>query len=148
MQGGPSGSDCTRIADHSVRDPVRAWFCAIIEPLLQPSGLLPVMKNQERKTHDAEIDAEKIAAIRKIRKLMDFWRISPNELRGRPAVVPRPSATPQEIRYCHPVSGDTWDGQGVQPQWLREALLREGYTVDELRQAAQARQVATEVGAG
>lgn len=106
------------------------------------------MKNQERKTHDAEIDAEKIAAIRKIRKLMDFWRISPNELRGRPAVVPRPSATPQEIRYCHPVSGDTWDGQGVQPQWLREALLREGYTVDELRQAAQARQVATEVGAG
>ena len=106
------------------------------------------MKNQERKPHDTEIDAEKIAAIRKIRKLMDFWRIAPHELRGRPLAVPSQSATPLEIRYCHPVSGDTWDGQGAQPQWLREALLREGYTVDELRQAAQARLVAAEAGTG
>jgi DNA-binding protein H-NS len=105
------------------------------------------MKNPERKTHDAESDAEKIAAIRKIRKLMDFWRISPKELRGRPTGLPSQPAVPVEIRYCHPVSGDTWDGRGAQPQWLRDALLREGYTVDELRQAAQARQIVADAGA-
>lgn len=106
------------------------------------------MKNHDHKTSEpASDDAEKIAAIRKIRKLMDFWRISPNELRGRPVAVPGPSVV-LEIRYCHPVSGETWNGQGAQPQWLREALLREGYTVDELRQAAQARLTAAETGLG
>lgn len=75
---------------------------------------------------------EKIAAIRTIRKLMDFWQIQPHELRG---VVFRPRAPVRviSIRYRHPVSGLTWDGEGTQPDWLREALLREGYTVDELR---------------
>ena len=77
---------------------------------------------------------EKIAAIRKIRKLMDFWRITPNEIRVAPkVVVAQPVAAP--ARYQHPITGETWDGQGAQPDWLRRALLREGYTVDELRRA-------------
>jgi hypothetical protein len=33
------------------------------------------------------------------------------------------------------VSGETWDGQGEHPQWLRDALLKEGYTVDALKRA-------------
>ena len=41
-----------------------------------------------------------------------------------PAVAPK---------YRHPATGLTWDGEGMQPQWLKDALLREGYTVDELR---------------
>ena len=88
------------------------------------------MKQTERQIVDHEDDAERIAAIRKIRKLMDFWRISPAELRGRP--VPQPSQV-TEIRYRHPVTQQVWDGRGAQPQWLRDALIREGYTVDELR---------------
>ncbi len=81
------------------------------------------------------IEPEKEAAIRKIRRLMAFWRISPTELRGRSAApAPRPApATAAVARYRHPVSGSTWDGAGPQPQWLREALLYEGYTVDQLR---------------
>jgi DNA-binding protein H-NS len=91
------------------------------------------MKHTERQIVDLDDDVERIAAIRKIRKLMDFWRITPAELRGRP--VPVVSVAPAEIRYRHPVTAEGWDGLGPQPQWLREALTKEGYTVEELRRA-------------
>jgi DNA-binding protein H-NS len=93
------------------------------------------MKNTDRQIVDREDDVERIAAIRKIRKLMDFWRITPTELRGRPVPVLR-STRPAEIRYRHPVTLEVWDGNGLQPQWLREALIKEGYTVNELRPVA------------
>lgn len=93
----------------------------------------PLMKNQDSKTFD---DPDKLVVIRKIRKLMDFWQIRPHELRGKPVEIPVIPA-PAVVRYRHPVSGMTWDGVGSQPAWLREALLREGYTVEELRRAVQ-----------
>lgn len=80
---------------------------------------------------------EKIAAIRKIRKLMDFWHITPGEIRVAPKVV-KPAEVQAPPRYAHPVTAETWDGQGKQPDWLRLALTKEGYTVDELRQAVAA----------
>lgn len=92
------------------------------------------MKHTERQIVDLDDDVEKIAAIRKIRKLMDFWRITPAELRGRPKPVV--GASPAEIRYRHPVTAEVWDGLGPQPQWLRHALTKEGYTVEELRRLA------------
>ncbi len=79
--------------------------------------------------------AQKIAAIRTIRKLMEFWSISARELRtGAPKNADRP-ATAQKlpVRYRHPVSGEEWDGIGRQPDWLRHALIKEGYTVEEIR---------------
>lgn len=81
---------------------------------------------------------EQEAVLRAIRKLVDFWHITPSELQCDALVaapVPRPQAPPPSTRYRyrHPLSGETWDGQGAQPQWLREALTREGYTVQELR---------------
>lgn len=76
---------------------------------------------------------EKIAAARTIQRLMEFWQIEPHELHG--AVAPpapvRPAASAP--KYRHPVSGETWDGVGSQPDWLRHALLKEGYLVEELR---------------
>lgn len=78
---------------------------------------------------------EKIAAIRKIRKLMEFWRITPAEIRGAPAVIVPKIEVSAPPRYRHPVRGETWDGRGRQPDWLRHALTQEGYTVDELRRA-------------
>ena len=91
------------------------------------------MKHTERQIVDLDDDVERVAAIRKIRKLMDFWRITPAELRGRPKPVA--VAAPTEIRYRHPVTAEVWDGAGPQPQWLRQALTKEGYTVEELRRA-------------
>jgi DNA-binding protein H-NS len=88
--------------------------------------------------HVAYPDApEKLAAIRTIRKLMDFWQIDATELRGvrlRPPPPPPPAPT---LRYRHPITGNTWDGDGAQPEWLRNALLKEGYTVEELRAAVR-----------
>ena len=84
---------------------------------------------------------EQEAAIRAIRKLIEFWQISPDELDGvpPPSSQPTPAATPVPARpkYRHPQSGDTWDGQGLQPDWLKQALTREGYTVEELREPVQ-----------
>lgn len=78
---------------------------------------------------------EKLAAVRNIRRLMDFWDIQPDELQGV-AVIVRPPPPPPTVRYRHPITQDEWDGEGGQPEWLRMALLREGYTVDELRRCA------------
>ena len=83
--------------------------------------------------------AEQQAVLRSIRKLVDFWGITPDEL----ADVPPPAAPVEPIvlppltpKYRHPISGETWDGMGTQPQWLRDALTRQGYTVEELRASA------------
>jgi len=85
----------------------------------------------------ADKTPEQEAVIRSIRKLMDFWQIAPDELHvpmaegaARPIAAAPPPAT---HRYRHPVTGDTWDGTGRQPEWLRLALTREGYMVEELR---------------
>ncbi len=76
---------------------------------------------------------EQEAALRAIRKLVDFWQIEPEELLlgDVPMVMPQVVVLPP--KYRHPVSGETWDGQGTQPQWLREALTKQGYTVEEVR---------------
>ncbi|MGN6529502.1 MAG: H-NS family nucleoid-associated regulatory protein [Burkholderiaceae bacterium] len=79
---------------------------------------------------------EKLAALRTVRKLVEFWQITPRELRGPLPPAPPPAPSSAGIRYRHPVTGETWDGRGEHPPWLRDALLRQGYTVDELRRAA------------
>lgn len=78
---------------------------------------------------------EQEAALRSIRKLIEFWRISPEELEFEAPSMPSvlPEVVAHGPKYRHPVSGDTWDGQGSQPEWLKEALTRGGYTVEELR---------------
>ncbi|MFL6679675.1 MAG: H-NS family nucleoid-associated regulatory protein [Burkholderiaceae bacterium] len=88
------------------------------------------------KLEDDDYPPEKLAALRTVRKLVEFWNITDQELRDP---LPPPPAPPLAgtlpIRYRHPVSGETWDGQGEHPAWLREALLKQGYTVDELKRA-------------
>jgi DNA-binding protein H-NS len=88
------------------------------------------------KPEDDDYPSEKLAALRTVRKLVEFWQIRPQELRGpMPPAPPPPPAATATIRYRHPVSGQTWNGQDEHPQWLRDALLKEGYTVDELKRA-------------
>lgn len=92
-----------------------------------------------RPTENPDWPPEKIAAARTIQRLMDFWQIQPSELAScsAPQVPAAPSRPVQPVRprYRHPLSGETWDGQGSQPAWLRQALLKEGYLVEELRLA-------------
>jgi DNA-binding protein H-NS len=83
--------------------------------------------------------AEQEAVLRAVRKLVDFWQIEAHELDGiEPTVVAPQSAVAEPARPCyrHPISGETWRGEGSQPEWLKQALTREGYTVQELRLSA------------
>lgn len=79
---------------------------------------------------------EQEAVLRSVRKLVDFWQITPEELAfdspERPPAAPVVKQ-PLVAKYRHPLTGQIWYGDGPQPAWLREALTREGYTVDELR---------------
>lgn len=80
--------------------------------------------------------AEQEAVLRSVRKLVDFWQIEAHELGGisPPVAAPLPVvAEPARPTYRHPISGETWLGEGSQPEWLKAALTREGYTVEELR---------------
>jgi DNA-binding protein H-NS len=79
--------------------------------------------------------AEQEAILRSVRKLVSFWEITADELDGIPTPAPVVEAIPVQAvtKYRHPITQETWNGEGSQPQWLREALTREGYTVDELR---------------
>jgi DNA-binding protein H-NS len=78
-----------------------------------------------------KLSAAQRAALARIESLIEFWRITPDELDG-PLPPVAPSAPPQRVKYRHPVSGETWDGEGLQPEWLRQALSKEGYRVAEL----------------
>jgi len=75
---------------------------------------------------------ERKAALRMIRQMVEFWRITPEEL-DAPLAEPEQPAEALPPKYRHPVTGETWDGQGAHPEWLRKALLNDGYTVSELR---------------
>lgn len=80
--------------------------------------------------------AEQEAVLRSVRKLIDFWQIEAHELGGIAPPVAAPLPTVIEAArpsYRHPISGETWQGEGSQPEWLKVALTREGYTVEELR---------------
>ena len=78
-----------------------------------------------------KLTAAQRAALARIESLIEFWRITPEELDGPlPPAPPPPVLT--RIKYRHPVSGETWDGEGAQPEWLRLALSKEGYRVAEL----------------
>jgi DNA-binding protein H-NS len=79
---------------------------------------------------------ERAAVIRRIRTLVEFWAITPEELSLPMEALPAPPAPPPAdapVKYRHPVTGDTWNGVGSHPQWLRNALLKEGYTVEQLK---------------
>lgn len=73
--------------------------------------------------------------IARIQSLMSFWGITLEELEA-PTPPPPPPVGPLPIKYRHPVSGETWDGQGPHPEWLRNALLKEGLRVEELKPMA------------
>lgn len=81
--------------------------------------------------------AEQEAVLRSVRKLVDFWQIEPDELVMDGMSIRQVAPAPSEPKYRHPLTGETWDGEGAQPQWLKLALTKEGYTVDELRAGVQ-----------
>jgi DNA-binding protein H-NS len=83
---------------------------------------------------------ERAAVLARIEALMEYWGITVDDLLA-PTVSPDVAVAPPgplPVKYRHPVSGETWDGQGPHPEWLRRALLKEGLRVDELKPAPAA----------
>lgn len=78
---------------------------------------------------------ERAAVLARIEALMEFWGITVDDLLAPTPEpeAPSPPDDPLPVKYRHPVTGDTWDGQGPHPDWLRRALLQEGLRVDELK---------------
>ena len=77
---------------------------------------------------------ERNAVIARIHGLMEYWGITLDDLNAEPVAATPPAAqAPPPVKYRHPVTGDTWDGHGPHPEWLRRALLQEGLRVDELK---------------
>ena len=77
---------------------------------------------------------ERNAVIARIHALMEYWGITVADLQAdTPAGESAARLKPPAVKYRHPVTGDTWDGQGLHPEWLRRALLLEGLRVDELK---------------
>jgi len=78
---------------------------------------------------------ERAAVLARIGALMEYWGITVDDLLAPTpeAELPPPPAGPLPVKYRHPVTGDTWDGQGTHPEWLRRALLQEGLRVDDLK---------------
>lgn len=96
------------------------------------------------------IEKRKAIGLRLVKQLMEFWSITPQDIRraakAGPPMVKTAPAEPA-VKYRHPVSGLTWDGCGTQPDWLRQALLAEGRTVAELLPANQTADVDADAGA-
>lgn len=81
---------------------------------------------------------ERAAVLARIEALMEYWGITVDDLMAptpEPEQVPMATG-PLPVKYRHPVTGETWDGQGAHPDWLRRALLQEGMRVDELKPEA------------
>lgn len=76
-------------------------------------------------------EARRRIVVHQLRQLVQFWDITEIELK-RPS-RPRRSAVSQTVKYRHPVTGETWSGMGPQPGWLKTALVRDGYRVEDLR---------------
>ena len=77
---------------------------------------------------------ERAAVLARIEALMEFWGITVEDLLApTPEIAAPPPSGPLPVKYRHPVTGETWDGQGAHPDWLRRALLQEGMRVDELK---------------
>lgn len=78
---------------------------------------------------------ERAVVLARIEALMEYWGITVDDLLAPTPEPdsPAPPSGPLPVKYRHPVSGETWDGQGPHPDWLRRALLQEGLRVDELR---------------
>lgn len=98
------------------------------------------VKEHELSDVSAEIERRRAAkrriVIHQLRQLVEYWGITERELAR--SVKRRRAASPLNQKYRHPVSGETWSGEGPQPEWLKTALVKDGYRVEELRAGPEA----------
>ena len=100
--------------------------------LIEAQGLVSLhgIGLQELAELDRELQERQRALaerVREVQELMEAHGISLED------IIDAGPDDPSRVTHRHPVSGLTWNGLGPQPQWLRDALLSEGYRPSELR---------------
>jgi len=83
---------------------------------------------QELRAIEVELESRRASLapeIAQVHLLMTQYGITVEDLLKAEADEPRRI-------YRHPVSGESWGGSGPQPNWLKRALLQEGYRPSEL----------------
>lgn len=83
----------------------------------------------EKAQLEAEIRAQKPAAIAQVRELMEQLGVSLADLGGVAAARGAP-ATKRPVKYRD--GSNTWTGVGQRPRWLA-AKLRQGHTIEDFR---------------
>jgi len=112
-------------------------------PVKEPSEV-----HAPKRTPQSQLTPELKSILSQCRQLANFWAITASDLlaakapeRSRVAIegtqLIRGSAESSfsactRSSYRHPITQEVWDGRGSQPEWLKRALTREGYTVREL----------------
>ncbi len=79
----------------------------------------------EKKIADAQRE-ERASAIARVRSLMAQYGLTVADLASRSASAPR-AATGKAVskvaaKYRDAVTGNTWSGRGLKPNWLKAAL--------------------------
>ena len=87
----------------------------------------------EKKIADAQRE-ERASAIAQVRSLMAQYGLTVADLASRSASAPR-AATGKAVskvaaKYRDAVTGNTWSGRGLKPNWLK-AALDGGKTLDD-----------------
>ena len=75
--------------------------------------------------------AERADAVAKVKSLMAEYGLGVADLSSRgPAKAAKPAGSKVAAKYRDAVSGDTWSGRGLRPNWLK-AAIEAGRKVEE-----------------
>jgi len=98
------------------------------ELLIQRERLTQQLAAVDRQIEDVR-RAERQANIEKARALLAELGLTPADLVSRSSEKPSsPSKSGKArskapIKYRHPQTGESWSGRGLQPRWLRAAIV-------------------------
>lgn len=77
--------------------------------------------------------AERAGAITEVKALMAAHGLTLADLGSRSAAAPKGVAAKKvAAKYRNAATGDTWSGRGLQPKWLKAALVG-GSSIDEFK---------------
>lgn len=88
-------------------------------------------------TGNKKLTSSQKVVLTRVKNLVEYWGITAEEIESMETPPGLSLAEMSVIKYRHPQTGQTWTGIGQQPEWLRQALSKEGYRVSELLLSSQ-----------
>lgn len=77
--------------------------------------------------------AERAGAITEVKALMAAHGLTLADLGTRSAAAPKATAAKKvAAKYRNTATGDSWSGRGLQPNWLKKALV-DGRSLDDFK---------------